>query len=126
MDFLLRRFAEWKGRRKAAQIIVFDGGAEVERARSFIRGALTGAITAALLFILTAPRGNDPVLVAEIGRKDRLLAEANDRMAQAIGVAEVCLVTAQRLESTLQSYETFLSAGPNHRVRPAGQPVGLP
>jgi hypothetical protein len=110
MDTLLRVLAGWKARRKSAQIIVFDGGAEVERARSFLRGALAGVGISMLVFLLTAPGLSDPRLVEELDRRGALIEEANQRIAQAVEVAAVCLSTARRMEQTLASYQSFLGA----------------
>lgn len=110
MDTLLRRLAEWKARQRGAQIIVFDGGAEVERARAFLRGALTGVGLTLALFLLTGPRDTDPVAVEEARHRGELLQDANQRLAQAVEVAEVCLATAENLERTLASYQSFLGS----------------
>lgn len=108
MDTLLRRFAEWKGRRRAAQVIVFDGGGEVERTRAFVKGAVTGITLCLLVFLLTAPSMTDSDLVVELRHREVLLTEANQRMKQAMTVANVCLNTAEQLEKTLSAYQTFL------------------
>lgn len=108
MDTLLRRLVEWKARRKAAQVIVFDGGSEVERARAFLRGALTGIVLSAIIFVLTAPGLSDPHLIEEISHREALLEEANQRLSQALSVADVCLNTAQKMEQTLESYQAYL------------------
>lgn len=109
MNTLLRKIAEWKGRRRAAQVIVFDAGAEVERADAFLRGAMTGIALATGVFLVAAPRGSHPDMVDEIAHRDALLAEAERRVTQAADVADVCLDTAARLEETLSSYQEFLS-----------------
>ncbi len=108
METLLRKLAEWKGRRRAAQVIVFDGGAEVETTRAFMRGALSGIVITLAVFLLTAPTTTDASAIAELERRATLLREADRRMQQAIGVANVCLDTAEHLQQTLASYQTFL------------------
>jgi hypothetical protein len=110
MDTLLRRFAEWKGRRRAAQVIVFDGGAEVEKTRAFLKGAVTGITLCLLVFLLTAPSMTDSDLVIELQRREVLLSEVNQRMEQAMTVARVCLNTAEQLEKTLSAYQNFLGS----------------
>lgn len=105
---LLRRIVEWKAGRKGAQVIIFDGGAEVEKTRAFVKGAATGGGVVILAFALTAPTTIDPSLADEIVRRERLLGESNRRAEQAIEVAAVCLNTAQNLERTLASYQDFL------------------
>jgi hypothetical protein len=110
MDTLLRKIAEWKGRRRAAQVIVFDGGAEVERTRSFMKGAVTGVVTALLFFFMTAPTSTDATVVRELERRELLLNETSARLQQAMRVANVCLNTAERLEKTLDSYQSHLGA----------------
>jgi len=108
MDLLLRKLAEWKARQKGAQIIVFDGGAEVERARSFLRGAVMGVGLTFAVFLLAGPRRGDPVAIEEARQRGELLEDANARLAQAVEVAEVCLATAENLERTLSAYQSFL------------------
>lgn len=110
MDMLLRLLARWKGRRRAAQVIVFDGGAEVVTTRAFFRGALSGIVLTLIVFLLTAPTTTDPSAVVELQRKEGLIREANHRTDQAMGVAGVCLATAEQLERTLASYQSFLSS----------------
>lgn len=110
MDTLLRMFAEWKGKQKAAQVIVFDGGAEVERTRAFLKGAFMGIALATGTFMLTAPTSTDVTLVQEIGEREKLLEESHQRLAQAVQVAGVCLNTARDMEATLDSYQSFLGA----------------
>lgn len=116
MDFLLRKLAEWKARSRAAQVIVFDGGAEVERSRAFARGALTGIVLTLGVFLLAAPQSPDPVATEVAAYRGEMLREANERLAQAVHVTQVCLSTAETLERTLSSYQTFLGGRP----RPAG------
>lgn len=108
MDTILRKLAEWKGRRRAAQVIVFDGGAEVETARAFARGAFSGIAVTLVVFLLTAPSITDLPAAAELEHRESLLREANRRTEQAMGVASVCLNTAEHLEKTLASYQSFL------------------
>lgn len=110
MDTVLRMLAQWKGRRKAAQVIIFDGGAEVERTRSFLKGAFTGIVLATGAFLLTAPTTTDGRMVEQVAERERLLDDTNQRLAQAVKVADVCLNTAQDMERTLDSYESFLGA----------------
>jgi len=126
MNALLRRFVEWKGRRRAAQIIVFDGAGEYERARSFLRGSLTGAGLTLAAFLLSAPDAPDERLVSALDQRDESLKEANTRLAQALSVADICLSTAQDLERTLQAYQSLLGSrglpvpapAPSERSRP--------
>lgn len=108
MNTLLRRLAEWKAVRRGAQLIVFDGGAEVERTRSFIRGTVVGAGLTLGAFLLTAPTTTDSRTVEELERREMLLGEANDRLRQALQVADVCLTTAAQLERTLSGYQALL------------------
>jgi gas vesicle protein len=110
MNTLLRKLAEWKGRSKAAQIIVFDGGAEVERTRSFFKGASCGAALTLGVFLLTAPNSRDELLIEEVNRREMRLKEANERLVQAMAVADMCLNTAESLERTFSSYQSFLGA----------------
>ena len=108
MDTFLRKLAEWKGRRKAAQVIIFDGGAEVERTRAFMRGAVTGIVLALVVFFMTAPSSTDAEVVQELQVRGKLLSETSDRLEQAVTVANVCLDTAERLEKTIDSYKSYL------------------
>lgn len=108
MDALLRKYVEWKGKRKAAQIIVFDGAAELERTRSFLQGAVTGVVLSFGLFALTAPTTADPRIVEEAQHREALLDESNQRLQQALIVADLCVTTAQKLEQTLETYQQFL------------------
>jgi hypothetical protein len=116
MDALLRRLAEWKGKRKAAQIIIFDGAAEVDKTRSFLKGVCTGAGAAVLAFALAGPVALDNRLLEELQRREALLRDSNSRADQAMRVADVCLTTAQNLERTLAGYQAILGnrggAGP--------------
>lgn len=109
MDTLLRKLAEWRTGGKAAQIIVVEGGAEVESSRAFVRGTVVGIGVASIIFVLTAPSRSDPNLLEELDRREQLVREAQSRVMQAVSVADVCLSTAQQLEETLSSYQAFLS-----------------
>ncbi|HET8656662.1 MAG TPA: hypothetical protein VFL93_14165 [Longimicrobiaceae bacterium] len=112
MDTLLRRYVEWKAKRRAAQVIVFDGGAEVERTRAFLRGAFAGILLTLGVFVLTAPTATgDGAAIAEVQRRTVLLRDANRRAEQAANLADVCLTTARHLEETLDSYESLLKKG---------------
>ena len=108
MKTLLRRIAEWRAARTGAQIIIFDGGAEVERTRSFLKGTVLGATLTLGAFLLTAPTTTDARTVEELERRELLLREANERLRQALQVADVCLTTAAQLEKTLSGYQSLL------------------
>lgn len=108
MDTLLRKLAEWKGRRKAAQIIIFDGAAEVQTTRAFLRGALAGVFLSLVVFLLTAPTQLEPRTAEEISRREQLLLETSHRLNQALAVADACVNTAEHLQNTLSSYQSFL------------------
>ena len=110
MDTLLRKIAEWKGRHRAAQVIVFDGGAEVEKTRAFLKGAVTGIVMALLVFFMTAPSSTDARVIEQLQERQTLLDETNARLQQAMTVANVCLSTAERLDKTLDSYQSHLGA----------------
>ncbi|MBW3629852.1 MAG: hypothetical protein KY464_11210 [Gemmatimonadetes bacterium] len=110
MDTILRKIAEWKGRHRAAQVIVFDGGADVEKTRAFLKGAVTGIIMALLVFFMTAPTSTDARVIEELQERQELLDETNDRLQQAMTVANVCLNTAERLDKTIESYRSHLGA----------------
>lgn len=110
MDTILRKIAEWKGRRRAAQVIVFDGGADVEKTRAFVKGAVTGIIMALLVFFMTAPTSTDARVIEKLQERQGLLDETNQRLQQAMTVANVCLNTAERLDRTLESYQSRLGA----------------
>lgn len=109
MDTLLRKLAEWRTGGSAAQIIVVEGGAEVETSRAFVRGAVVGIGVASIIFVLTAPSRSDPNLLEELERREQLVRESQARVLQAVSIADVCLTTAQQLEQTLSSYQAFLS-----------------
>ncbi len=108
MRALLRRLAEWKAGHKGAQVIIFDGGAEVERTRSFVRGTVFGGVLTLGAFLLTAPTTTDARTIEELERRELLLQEANRRLRQALEVADVCLSTAGQLEKTLTGYQALL------------------
>ena len=110
MDTLLRKIAEWKGRRRAAQVIVFDGGAEVEKTRAFLKGTGTGIVSALLVFFMTAPSTTDAKVIEELQEREELLEETSARLQQAMNVADVCLSTAERLDKTIDSYQSHLGA----------------
>lgn len=112
MHTLLRWIVEWKSRRGAAQVIVFDGGAEVERSRAFFRGMAVGAGCALAAVVLAAPAGPDRALLREARRRELLLREAEERVAQAVAVADVCLGTARSMEETLDDYREIVEAYP--------------
>lgn len=114
MKDILRRLAQWKGERKGAQVIIFDGGADVEKTRSFLKGTFVGAGFAIAAFAVSAPTMLDPQLAAEISHREALLHESNARAERAMEVADVCLNTARNLENTLAAYQAFLgSESPN-------------
>jgi hypothetical protein len=108
MNILLRRYAEWKGKRKAAQIIIFDGAAEIEKTQAFGKGALAGALVATLMYILIAPGTLEPSLMEEIAQRDQLLHEANQRAEEAMQLTGLCLNTAHGIERTLETYQRLL------------------
>jgi len=108
METLLRKLAEWKGRRRAAQVIIFDGAADAEKTAAFVKGALLGMLAAMVMLMLTAPSSAEPALIEELDRRQKLLDQANQGFDQAVGVARVCLDTADKLEATLASYQTYL------------------
>ena len=110
MDTLLRKLAEWKGRRKAAQIIIFDGGAEVQRTKSFVRGALTGIGLTLGVFALSAPTSGDPELLEHVRLQEEMISDARARLNQAVQVAGLCVSTAANLEQTLSTYQAFLGS----------------
>jgi Tfp pilus assembly protein PilN len=108
MNTLLRWLAERKAGRSGAQVIVFDGGAEVERTRSFLWGTALGAALTLGLFLLTAPTTTDARTVEELERRELLLRDANHRLRQALEVADICLTTAAQFEKTLLGYQALL------------------
>lgn len=108
MDWLIRTYADWKGRRSGAQIIVFDGGAEMERSRSFLRGGLTGVGLTSLVFAMAAPSAMDPLMMEEMNRRTELVHEAQHRVDQASVLIGTCLDHAEKMERTLSSYRGLL------------------
>jgi hypothetical protein len=108
MDALLRKLVELKARRRAAQVIIFDGAADYDRTRSFVRGAACGVTLTLVIFLLSAPDSPDDRLVRAIAVREDRLQEAQERLQQAMAVADVCLNTAQNLERTLAAYQAFL------------------
>lgn len=112
MYTLLRWIAEWKGGRRGAQVIVFDGGAEVERTRAFLRGAVTGIAAATLAFVLMSPTTPGVGLAEELRRRDAQLREARERADQAVAIAGMCVGTAQTLKETLDGYRGMVRAYP--------------
>lgn len=108
VDTILRWLVQWKGRRKAAQIIVFDGGAEIDKARSFFRGTITGIVISSGIFLLTAPNAPDSALLAQARHREQLLRESDQRVKQAMAVTDVCLNTAEKVQRTLESYQQLL------------------
>lgn len=108
MDVLLRKWVEWKARRKAVQVIIYDGAAEYEKTRSFVRGVLAGALGITVLFSLTAPSAVDPELLEGMRQRQALVEQADQRAQQAMGLADMCLNTARRMDETLTAYEEML------------------
>lgn len=108
MDVLLRVYAAWKGRRRAAQIIVFDGAAELETARAYLRGGLAGAGISLLLFMLMAPGTVSPDVLHEFEQREMLVREAQERSAQATSLVHACLRTAEGMEETVLAYRQML------------------
>ena len=121
MQALLRRFVDWKARRKGAQIVIFDGAAEYEKTRSFLKGTAVGVGVAVAAFAMTGPTSLDPLLIEEIERREVLVKQSTERAEQALEVADVCLTTARNLENTLAAYQAFLGATPREG---AGGPAG--
>jgi hypothetical protein len=108
METLYRWYALWQGRRRGAQVIIFDGGAEVERTRSFVTGAVVGVVLSFVTLSLAAPGTVDPELLRESAHRAELVREAEARVAQANELTRSCLATAQGMEQTLQSYRQAL------------------
>jgi hypothetical protein len=108
MDAILRRYAEWKGKRKAAQVIIFDGAAEIERTRAFMKGCIAGVAVAVAVFALAAPTTLSPSVEAELAQRETLLHQANDRADQAVALTEACVRTAEGMQSTLRSYQQLM------------------
>lgn len=117
MYTLLRWIAEWEARRRGAQVIVFDGGAEVERSRAFFRGVCVGGGGVLLAGILTGPGALDPALEEESERRAGLVAEANRRTEAAVAITEACLHTAQTMKETLDGYREIVERYPVIRGR---------
>jgi hypothetical protein len=113
MYTLLRWLVEWKARRRGAQVIVFDGGAEVERTRAFFHGVCAGGGAVIAVVIMTAPTSSDPALHAETERRGRLLAEANRRTEEAVAITQSCIQTAQTMKETLDGYREIVERYPN-------------
>lgn len=113
MNVLLRKYAEWKGRRKAAQIIIFDGAAEIEKTQAFGKGILAGMLAATGLYVMIAPTAVAPDLMREIALREVIVHEAQERVEEAIQLTALCLSTANGMERTLDSYQRLLgmSAG---------------
>ncbi len=112
MYTLLRWLVEWKARRRGAQVIIFDGGAEVERTRAFFHGACAGGGAVIAVIILAAPTGSDPALRAETEHRGELLVEANRRTREAVTITEACLQTAQTMKETLDGYREIVESYP--------------
>ncbi|HEV2150102.1 MAG TPA: hypothetical protein VGR37_22080 [Longimicrobiaceae bacterium] len=112
MYTLLRWIVEWKARRRGAQVIVFDGGSEVERSRAFFQGLCVGGGAVLLVGILTAPALSDPGLRAEAERRGVLLAEASRRTEEAVSITAACLQTAQTMRETLEGYREIVERYP--------------
>jgi hypothetical protein len=108
MQTLYRWYALWQGRRRGAQVIVFDGGAEVERTRSFVTGAAVGVGLSFVTLSLAAPGTVDPDLLRESQRRAELVREAEARVAQANELTRSCLITAQGMDATLAAYREAL------------------
>ncbi len=113
MNVLLRAFAAWKGRRRAAQIIIFDSGAEVDTARAFLRGGLAGAGISLILFMLMAPGAVSPDVLREFEQREVLVRDAQARSEQATQLVHACLRTAEGMEHTLLAYRQMLGTRPN-------------
>jgi hypothetical protein len=111
MDVLLRAYAAWRGRRRSAQILVFDAGAEVDTTRAHLRGALAGAAATLVLVALIAPGGVQPDLLAEMERRQALVHEARERSEQATALVHACLRTAEGMEETVTAYRAMLGRG---------------
>jgi hypothetical protein len=109
MGSLLRKYAEWKGKRKAAQVIIFDGAAEIEKVQSFGQGLVLGILLATLAYVLVAPSAVEPALMDEVTRREALVQEATQRADEAMLLTNLCLSTAQGMERTLGSYQRLLS-----------------
>jgi hypothetical protein len=117
MYTLLRWIVEWKARRRGAQVIVFDGGSEVERTRAFFGGLCVGGGAVLLVGLVTAPAMSDSGLQAEAERRSALLAEANRRVEEAVTITAACLATAQTMRETLDGYREIVERYPVVRGR---------
>jgi hypothetical protein len=117
MEALLRRYVEWRGHTKAAHVILYDGAAEVEKTRAFVRGALAGAALSFGVLLLAAPGTTDSAVLVEAARRAVLVREAEARAQQAAHITDACLATAQRLDQTLADYKRNLSADPRQALR---------
>jgi hypothetical protein len=107
----LRSLSRWYARRRGAQVVVFDGAAEIEKTRAFAKGAICGVLATTAVIVMAAPTRTSPSVLEEVERRESLLKESNQRAAQAIQVADMCLATATSLERTLSAYQTFLGRG---------------
>lgn len=108
MNMLLRKLTEWKGKHRAAQVIVFEGAEDVDRAKSFLKGTIVGILLTFCVFALTAPTSTDAESLTELGRRAGLLRDADRQLQQAINVADACLTTADHMQKTLASYQSYL------------------
>jgi hypothetical protein len=105
--FLRRLGMLWR-RGRGGQVVIFEGASDIERTRAFAKGAICGVLAASVLIVIAAPRTTSSVALVELERREELLRESNERAAQAIQVADVCLATANSLERTLSAYQVFL------------------
>lgn len=103
-DRILQKLVEWKARRRAAQIIVYDGAAEIEKTRSFARGSVAGIVGTLAVVLLTAPTSLSPALLEQVEQRERLLQEAQGRLAQSVAISATCLNTAEAMGETLKTY----------------------
>jgi hypothetical protein len=108
MEMLLRKYAEWKAKRKAAQVIIFDGAAEIDKTKAFAKGTIVGMLLTTFVYVLIAPSAVEPGLMREVSRREALLDEANQRVDEAVMITNLCLSTAQGMERTLESYQRLL------------------
>lgn len=117
MYTLLRKFVEWKAKQKGAQIIIYDGASEIEKTRAFAKGSVAGIVMAFALVLLTAPTSMSPSLIAEVEQRERLLAEANQKIQEAVAISETCLNTAATMEETLKAYHSVAEGYQRFLVR---------
>ena len=110
MEALLRRYVEWRAHSQASHVIIYDGAAEVEKTRAFVRGALTGIALSFGVLLLAAPGTADSAVLAEAARRMELVRQAEARAQQAARITDACLVTAQRLDRTLADYQHALGS----------------